>query len=101
MVRQKQPDVYMDLAVRALQRIPVFLADCSVEIAGDALGQLRKLDPVLFAQIPGGDLIVGFRNVLAHGYATLDHRRVYLVASTKVASLEALLGRFLSESPAR
>lgn len=117
MVRQKQPDVYMDLAVRALQRIPVFLADCSLEdyladelrqaaverqleIAGDALGQLRKLDPVLFAQIPGGDLIVGFRNVLAHGYATLDHRRVYLVASTKVASLEALLGRFLSDSPA-
>ena len=43
-----------------------------LEIAGDALGQLRKLDAVLFGKIPDGDLVVAFRNVLAHGYATLD-----------------------------
>ncbi len=41
-----------------------------LEIAGDALGQLRKLDAVLFGKIPDGDLVVAFRNVLAHGYAT-------------------------------
>jgi hypothetical protein len=29
-----------------------------LEIAGDALGQLRKLDAVLFGKIPDGDLVV-------------------------------------------
>jgi uncharacterized protein with HEPN domain len=118
MASQKRPDFYLELALRALQRIPVFLADCSLadylkdelrqaaverqlEIAGDALGQLRKQDPALFARIPDGDLIVGFRNVLAHGYATLDHRRVYLIASNRVASLEVALERVLAEIPAR
>jgi hypothetical protein len=42
----KQPDVYLELALRALERVPE------------------------------GPLIVAFRNVLAHGYATLDYRRV-------------------------
>jgi uncharacterized protein with HEPN domain len=118
MASQKRPDVYLEFALRAVQRIPVFLAHCSLtdylkddlrqaaverqlEIAGDALGQLRKLDPPLFARIPEGDLIVGFRNVLAHGYATLDHRRVYLIASSKAAFLEAELKRLLAETPER
>ena len=30
-----------------------------LEIAGDALGQLRKLDPALFDRIPDGALIRG------------------------------------------
>ena len=58
----KQPDVYLELALRALERVPRFLADRTLEdyledelcqsaverqleIAGDALGQLRKLEP--------------------------------------------------------
>ena len=88
----KLPEVYLELALRALERVPRFLADRTLnayledelcqaaverqlEIAGDALGQLRKLDPRLFARIPEGPLIVAFRNVLAHGYATIEHRR--------------------------
>ena len=70
-----------------------------LEIAGDALGQLRKLHGALFARIPDGDLIVGFRNVLAHGYATLDHRRVYDIAATRVSELYAVLARLLAEIP--
>ncbi len=61
---QRQPEVYLDLALLALRKIPRFLQGCSVEtyladdlrqsaverqleIAGDALGQLRKLAPNL------------------------------------------------------
>jgi uncharacterized protein with HEPN domain len=82
----KQPDVYLELALRALERVPRFLAGRSLEayladdlcqsaverqleVAGDALGQVRKLDLDLFARVPEGALIVAFRNVLAHGYA--------------------------------
>lgn len=112
----KRPDVYIELALRALERVPRFLAARSpadyladelcrsaverqLEIAGDALGQLRKLDPTLFARIPEGVLIVAFRNVLAHGYATLDHRRVYDAAVNKVPGLAHVLDQLLRELP--
>jgi uncharacterized protein with HEPN domain len=70
-----------------------------LEIAGDALGQLRKLDAVLFRKIPDGDLIVAFRNVLAHGYATLDHRRVFEIASNRAGELLKILDTLLSQLP--
>ena len=70
-----------------------------LEIAGDALGQLRKLDAVLFGKIPDGDLVVAFRNVLAHGYATLDHRRVYEIASIRAGALLKTLETLLSQMP--
>jgi uncharacterized protein with HEPN domain len=112
----KRPDVYIELALRALERVPRFLAartlkdyladdlcqsavERQLEIAGDALGQLRKLNAALFTRIPDGALIVAFRNVLAHGYATLDHRRVHDAASTKVAALTRVLQQLLSELP--
>jgi uncharacterized protein with HEPN domain len=118
MANPKQPDVYLELALQALRRIPKFLAKRSLaeylgddliqaaverqlEIAGDALGQLRKVDPALFAKIPDANLIVGFRNVLAHGYATLDHRRVHAIASANVESLEKVLASLLADIPER
>lgn len=70
-----------------------------LEVAGDALGQIRKLDAALFARIPDGDLIVAFRNVLAHGYATLDHQRVYDIASVRAAALLTTLEQLLAEFP--
>ncbi len=112
----KRPDVFLDLALLALRRVPRFLGartlpqyleddlcqsaiERQLEIAGDALGQLRKLDPTLFARVRDGDLIVAFRNVLAHGYATLDHRRVYDIASTRTAALAGVLQQLLTEYP--
>jgi uncharacterized protein with HEPN domain len=112
----KQPDVYLELTLRALERVPRFLAERTLkvyltdefcqaaverqlEIAGDALGQIRKLSPQLFARIPEGALIVAFRNVLAHGYATLDHERVYDAAITKVPALAVIIRNLLKEFP--
>ncbi len=113
---QKRPDVLLELALMALRRVPQFLKGCTLEqylgdalrqaaierqleIASDTLGQLRKLDAPLFAKIPEGDLIVAFRNVLAHGYATLDHRRVYDIATTRASELQTILERLLAEIP--
>jgi hypothetical protein len=61
--------------------------------------ELRKMDTTLFAGIPGGDPIVGVRNVLAHGYATLDHRRVYDIASVRAAELQRILEKLLDQMP--
>ena len=111
-----RPDVFLETALLALRRVSRFMAKRSLgayladdlcqsaverqlEIAGDALGQLRKLDAVLFGKIPDGDLVVAFRNVLAHGYATLDHRRVYEIASSRAGELLKTLETLLSQIP--
>lgn len=112
---RRRPDFYIELALLALRKVPLFvgsralnayLADelCQsaverqLEIAGDALGQLRKLAPEVFQRIPQGPVIVAFRNVLAHGYATLDHAKVYEAATVDapalLKSLEELLAQF-------
>jgi uncharacterized protein with HEPN domain len=111
-----RPDVFLEIALLALRRVSKFLGNRSlneyladelcqsaverqVEIAGDALGQLRKLDLALFGKIPDGDMVVAFRNVLAHGYATLDHRRVYEIASSRAGELLKTLDTLLSQLP--
>jgi uncharacterized protein YutE (UPF0331/DUF86 family) len=70
-----------------------------LEIAGDALGQLRKLAPEIFKRVPDGDIVVAFRNVLAHGYAVLDHRKVYEIASQRSGELLKILEGLLAEMP--
>lgn len=47
-----------------------------LEIIGEALNQLRRIDATTAAMIPEISRIVGFRNVLVHGYATVDNRIV-------------------------
>ena len=111
-----RPDVFLETALLALRRVSKFLMNRSLgdyladelcqsaverqlQIAGDALGQLRKLDAALFRKIPAGDLVVGFRNVLAHGYATLDQRRVYEIASSRASELLETLDTLLSQLP--
>jgi uncharacterized protein YutE (UPF0331/DUF86 family) len=36
--------------------------------------------PAVAATIPHARDIIGFRNILAHGYAELDHNKVYNIA---------------------
>lgn len=42
------------------------------EIIGEALGALRKIAPDVFAGIRHAQQAVDFRNVLIHGYASVD-----------------------------
>ena len=47
------------------------------EIIGEALARLRKSDPALFGCIRHAAAAVDFRNVLIHGYASIDHEVVW------------------------
>lgn len=113
---QRRPDVYIELALIGLRKLPRFLGqrdlqtyladdqcqaavERQLEIAGDALAQLRKHAPEVFGRIPDGALVVAFRNVLAHGYASLDHRKVYEAAVVKAPALTRVLEQLLSEFP--
>lgn len=67
------------------------------EIIGEAFTGLRRVDPSLAATIPDLPRIVAFRNVLIHGYATVDSRLVWGIVEGKLAGLLALLTRMLND----
>ena len=70
------------------------------EIVGEALAGLRRVDPDLASSIPDLPRIVAFRNVLIHGYATVDDRLVWSVVESRLPGLLTLLSRLLGETPA-
>lgn len=58
-----------------------------LEIVGEALNQLGKKDPDIASRIHHLRRIVGFRNILAHGYATVDDAIVWGVIENHLAAL--------------
>lgn len=69
------------------------------EIIGESLNRLSRVDPLTAASVPDLPRIVAFRNVLVHGYATIDDVLVWEVATTRIDSLIATLNRLLIERP--
>jgi uncharacterized protein with HEPN domain len=67
------------------------------EIIGEALNQLAKLDPAMAPRIPNLRDSIAFRNLLIHGYATVDHRRVWQTASQSLPELRAVVDALLAE----
>lgn len=57
------------------------------EIIGEALGQLRKAFPSVAAQVPDLPRIVAFRNLLIHGYASVDDQLVWGMVMAYVPGL--------------
>lgn len=68
-------------------------------IVGEALNSLRRTDGGLAARVPGLARIVAFRNVLVHGYASLNDRLVWEVATEQAPALIVLLGDLLEGQP--
>jgi uncharacterized protein with HEPN domain len=63
------------------------------EIIGEALNQLCKLDPHWAERIPDVAQIVAFRNLLIHGYASVNDLTVWRTIETELPGLyEALAG---------
>ena len=57
------------------------------EIIGEALNHLRLHDPVTAAPIHEHEKIIGFRNLLIHGYAIVDDAIVWSAATEKLPRL--------------
>jgi uncharacterized protein with HEPN domain len=51
-----------------------------LEVCGEAMSNLYRMAPTVAGTIPHARDIIGFRNILAHGYAELDHNKVYNIA---------------------
>ncbi len=67
------------------------------EIIGEALNRLSKEAPDLASRVPNLARIVGFRNVLIHGYAVIDDGRVWETVTTLLPSLHATVTTLLTE----
>ena len=67
------------------------------EIVGEALNQLRRIDPRVADQIPSLSRIIAFRNVLIHGYAAVDNRLVWGVIESNLDPLRSVLDKLLAQ----
>jgi len=65
-------------------------------IIGEALSRLAKDDPDLAAAIPDHAKIIAFRNILIHGYATVDDKIVWGVVETHLARLRESVGKMIA-----
>jgi uncharacterized protein with HEPN domain len=65
------------------------------EIIGEALNQLSKVAPELAAKVPDHKQIIAFRNILIHGYASLDQVIVWRVIQDHLPVLEQALAALL------
>lgn len=68
-----------------------------LEIIGEALNNLRRVDAETAALIPEIQRIIGLRNVLAHGYAVVDDNVVWAAATSRVPQLRDIIDRLLAE----
>ena len=68
------------------------------EIIGEALSRLRTVDAETAASVPDSARIVAFRNLLIHGYATVDDRIVWGVVEGSLPRLREVLKRPLAEA---
>ncbi|MGB5672229.1 MAG: HepT-like ribonuclease domain-containing protein [Sedimenticolaceae bacterium] len=67
------------------------------EILGEALNQLSRLDPNMAEKIPDLPRIVAFRNILIHGYASVDDRLVGGVVESRLEPLLDVIATLLTE----
>ena len=66
------------------------------EIIGEALHRVEHADSNIFEQIPDARRIVGFRNILAHGYDVIDQEVVWDVIKRHLLPLKAKLQQLLA-----
>lgn len=58
------------------------------EIIGEALNRLQRVDPSVFARITDARRVLGFRNILAHGYDVVDHAIVWDIITNHLPILK-------------
>ena len=76
----------------------------SFEIVGEAMRRLRDSEPELLRILSDSARIIGFRNVLIHGYDSIENRVVWIAIREDlpilIAEIRALRGRLESEGSA-
>lgn len=85
---------FADYSADAMLRSAV---ERQLEIVGEALAQLARIDLATASQISEYRRIIAFRNILIHGYAEIDHRIVWNVLELKLPVVLREAEAFLSD----
>ncbi len=67
------------------------------EVIGESLAKLARVNQLLAQEISDHRRIIGFRNVLIHGYAEVDNRMVWDIVRTKLPNLLSEASALLEE----
>lgn len=76
---------FEDYAASALLRSAV---ERQFEIVGEALNRLKRIDEETIEKITDHQRIIGFRNILAHGYDIVSAEIVWDIVQNRVAALQ-------------
>lgn len=111
---RRDPRVHLLDALDAAQAIQIFVGgrteedygndrllrsavDREFEVVGEALNRLRRDDAAVAARIPDLAEIIGFRNVLIHGYDIVDRSAVWKAITVEIPVLVASISGLLAE----
>ena len=114
MTRQRDPVILLADIEQAAEEIAGFIKGVECEafvlnvekqravernfgIIGEAMNQLHHADPQMSGQIKHLRRIVDFRNLLIHGYYTVDPHRVWLAAVNDLPNLLDTVREMLAE----
>jgi uncharacterized protein with HEPN domain len=62
-----------------------------LQIIGEALSQLTKVDPQIASNISDLRRVIAFRNILVHGYPAIDYDTVWRLIADKLPELQTNL----------
>jgi len=87
-----------DLAQYLENRLLRQAVERNFEIIGEALNRLRRADPETAGRIGDTPRIVAFRNILAHGYDTIDHEIVWHLIRQDLPGLLEVVETILTQA---
>ena len=68
-----------------------------LEIIGEALNQASKIDPNLAEEITGFRQIINLRNVIVHGYASIENETIWGILQNDLPALHEQVRKLLDE----
>jgi len=74
------------------------VAELESIVIGEAVSMLARFWPEGFKRLSDGRKAIGFRNMLTHNYASVDHETVYETARQDVPELRRECLKLLRES---
>ena len=101
-MRGRQPEQYWNLwrTKPSRTRLLRSAVERQFEIIGEALNQLCKIEPQWADRIPDVPQIIAFRNVLIHGYASVNHLTVWRTINESLTTLYETVTGLLDEAGA-
>jgi uncharacterized protein with HEPN domain len=84
-----------DLAAFQADRVLQLAVERQFEIIGEALARLERIDPgQLTAKIPEYRQIIGFRNLIAHGYDNIDDAALWDFVTNRLPELQEKVKKY-------